>query len=173
MKREYLAIEKWDDDYNGSGIYSLVDQDGKRYIGQSKHIQNRLHQHRQGLNQVLRNSGRGEACSGLVKAVEEGKRFKVEILKKFENSETSTDELRYWEDFYIKKYGGYDKLYNIAFVPSSNYGYENDLYAQTILVRFTATDIVEWLKGMPYENRHKYLEALVREDIHQGVSKPQ
>lgn len=38
-KKEVLT---WDTDYNGSAIYSLVDENGKRYIGQAKHLQHRL-----------------------------------------------------------------------------------------------------------------------------------
>ena len=54
-RKEYLAIGKWDDMYNGAAIYSLVDQDGKRYIGQAKKLQNRLEQHRISLNNIVRN----------------------------------------------------------------------------------------------------------------------
>lgn len=37
--KDYSILEKWIDDYNGAAIYSLVDENGKRYIGQAIHLQ--------------------------------------------------------------------------------------------------------------------------------------
>lgn len=32
-------------EYNGSAVYALVDENGKRYIGSTKHLRSRMKQH--------------------------------------------------------------------------------------------------------------------------------
>ena len=52
--KDYSILEKWIDDYNGAAIYSLVDENGKRYIGQAIHLQQRLETHRRVLNRAYK-----------------------------------------------------------------------------------------------------------------------
>ena len=163
MKVEYLAIDKWDDTYNEGGIYALVDQDGKRYIGRAKHIQNRLHQHRVALNSIIR-TGKCCATEGneLVEAVKNGKRFKAEILKKICFSESTENNFRYWENYYVQKYGGYPALYNTAFIYPVNPFCKryDDL---EIALRFYDPDIIEWLDRQ--ERVNSYIKQLIRDDM--------
>jgi predicted GIY-YIG superfamily endonuclease len=113
--KDYSILEKWIDDYNGAAIYSLVDENGKRYIGQAIHLQQRLETHRRVLNRaykglpitVIENEN-------LLNAASKGKKFKVEILLKIPWYETTVNMLRYYENYYFQKYGGYNGTYNIA-----------------------------------------------------------
>lgn len=123
--REYIAIGKWQDDYDGAAIYSLVDQDGKRYIGQAMHLQKRLHQHRIALNKVARD-GTTDVAEGmeLKDAVLSGKRFHVEILKKLDWQYATKNMLDYWEGYYFREFGGFKETYNDTWTPEPRWDYE-------------------------------------------------
>ena len=125
MSKKYISLEKWDDDYNGAAIYSLVDSEGKRYIGQATHLQDRLETHRRQLNKAITNP-EGECAEGkkLIDAVKNGMKFKVEILEKIPDDKATVNILRCWEAYYLDCYGGYDNTYNSAAMPSPVWSYE-------------------------------------------------
>lgn len=114
--KNYSILENWIDDYNGAAIYSLVDYKGKRYIGQALHLQQRLETHRRALNKAFKEPNNMEIVenANLIQAVRNGLKFKVEILYKIPWYETTKNMLRYYENYYFLKYGGYNGTYNIA-----------------------------------------------------------
>lgn len=127
----------WNTKYDGSAIYKLTDQDGKVYIGQTKHLQNRMKSHRAAFRRVCkatpqeleeRYMGIGQK---LVDALRNGKVFRMEMLKAFtEVYEASKQELDYWEDYYLKMYGGVDNTYNIEPTSCSERFYPS--YSQSV-----------------------------------------
>ena len=162
MKR-YLAIKKWDDDYNGSAIYSLVDKNGKRYIGQAKTLQRRLESHRIYLNQAYMNPECNvDEGKKLIDAVRCGTIFSVEILRKIPWNKASYNTLRYWENYYLEKYGGIENTYNTACVPSPVWNYPpfNDV---TLAIMIDDADILQKLEETG--NIQGYIKSLIREDI--------
>lgn len=159
--KKYIAIKKWDDDYNGAGIYSLVDENGKRYIGQAKHIQNRLHAHRVNLNRCAK--GLEPSCienANMINYVRNGGVFTAEILYKIPWYESTENELRKQEGYYCEKYG-YKNIYNSAPVPSPIWTYEK---MNDIELRIDCdADILEKLDAVG--NKQGYIKALIRADI--------
>lgn len=118
-KQGETVILPWDDDFTGAAIYSLVDSNGKRYIGQATRLQERLASHQKACASILD----GSATSPLegqkmVRAIKDGVTFKVEILKKLENGEATINNLRYWENEYVKKFGGLEDTYNVSKPPA-------------------------------------------------------
>ncbi len=126
--KDYSILEKWKDDYNEAAIYSLVDENGKRYIGQAIRLQNRLETHRRALNKAYKEPDNEEITenANLIKAVREGLKFRVEILYKIPYYERTKNMLRYYENYYHVKYGGYKNTYNIAPIYAPNWHYEKD-----------------------------------------------
>lgn len=124
--KDYSILEKWIDDYNGAAIYSLVDDKGKRYIGQALHLQQRLETHRRALNKAFKEPNNIEIVenANLIKAVRNGVKFKVEILYKIPYHETTKNMLRYYENYYFQKYGGYNDTYNITPIYAPVWHYE-------------------------------------------------
>lgn len=127
--RDQPEIISWDTDFKGSAVYALVDEDGKRYIGQSKHLLRRLVTHRAALRRIRK----GEHYYGslenakITEAVKNGKTFRVEVLKTFPDVyEASLKQLVYWENYYIEQYGGPEQTYNITYTPGVNPNYEPD-----------------------------------------------
>lgn len=113
--KDYSILEKWIDDYNGAAIYSLVDDKGKRYIGQAIRLQQRLETHRQVLTRAFKHKDVYVVENeNLVNAVRNGIKFKVEILYKIPRCKATVNMLRYYENYYFQKYGGYKNTYNIA-----------------------------------------------------------
>lgn len=93
------------------GIYSLVDDNGKRYIGSSKNIQQRVQSHKFHMNRYLRDGADGYLNPAIEKAVTLGLRFRCEVLAVF-NCDMTATERREIERIYIAKFGGYEALYN-------------------------------------------------------------
>lgn len=163
--KDYSVIRKCPDDYNGAGIYSLVDRNGKRYIGQSIHIQNRIDAHRTELTKVWkRQSPLSNEGSKLVEASMRGETFSVEILKKLKWNEATVNELRKWEAYFLEKYGGIDNTYNGTDVPSPNSAY--DPYNEvTFIVEIPKTD-KDILKRLDeVGNKQGYIKKLIRHEI--------
>jgi hypothetical protein len=158
----YTTIEKWDDLFDGSAIYSLVDQNGKRYIGQAKNLQNRLDTHRRELNKAYqgRNVRINEGAK-LIEAVKNGVRFRVDILKKFQWHEATVNNLRYWENYYLENYGGVDNTYNFAPIPYPVENFED--FNSVELVIDISADILEKLSEV--DNMQGYIKSLIRADI--------
>lgn len=123
--KNYTILENWIDNYNGAAIYSLIDENGKRYIGQAIHLQNRLETHRRALTRAYKHKDAYVVENeNLVNAVRSGLKFKVEILLKIPREETTVNRLRYYENYYFQKYGGYKGTYNIAPIASPIWNYK-------------------------------------------------
>ncbi len=161
-KKRYLAIKKWNDDYNDGAIYSLVDANGKRYIGQAKHLQNRLHTHRIELNRIYNG---GTSCvegKKLIDAVKGGAVFTVEILRKIKWYEMTINELRFWEGYYLEKYGGIDNTYNTIPAYYPNYNFEPDNEVELIIE--IDSEEYNYLNNK-CNNINEYIKNLIREKI--------
>lgn len=115
----------WDTDYDGSAIYALVDDNGKCYVGQSKHLQARLKTHRKCFQAILNgNTNTGEGAK-ITEAVLSGVKFHAKVLKAFpEVYETSRNNLARWERHFFDKLGGLDGTYNSTYAMSVNSYYE-------------------------------------------------
>ena len=97
------------------GIYSLVDDNGKRYIGSSKNIRQRVKSHKSHINTYLRDGVDGFVNPAIKKAVKQGLRFRCEVLAVF-NCDMTETERREIERIYIAKFGGYEALYNYCVI---------------------------------------------------------
>ena len=163
MAKDYTIVKKWDDDFEGSAIYSLIDEDGKRYIGQAVDVQRRLHAHRMALNRAFRNpdaeSDEGQALCDYARS---GRTFTVEILKKFKWSEATYNILCYWEAYFVEKFGGYKNTYNSQIVPVVNEDYApfNDV---RLKVEFTQEELD--FMNQKTDNITEYIKELIRRDI--------
>lgn len=160
--KEYIILQKWDDDFNGGAIYSLVDEGGKRYIGQAIHLQQRLNTHRIELNSAYKGNPHSSEGSKLYDAGRRGVKFHVEVLKKFKWNEVTVNNLRYWEKYYLEKYGGVENTYNSTCVYEPNYSYEpfNDAILE---LEIKDADILDKLSEV--DNMQGYIKKLIREDI--------
>lgn len=161
--KDYTSIEKWDDDYNGAAIYSLVDERGKRYIGQASRLQNRLETHRRELNRAhkSRDTIVSEGAK-LADAARNGARFRIEILEKIDWSKSSVNNLRYWERYYLNKFGGLENTYNSGEIPDPVWTYEafNDV---ALILEIDDADILGFLDRL--ENIQGYIKGLIRQDM--------
>lgn len=165
-QKEYIAIGEWHDDYDGAGIYSLVDQDGKRYIGQALNMQRRLNQHRIALNKVAKNEpGRVAEGMELVDAVASGKRFHVEILKKIDKFNVTKNVLNYWEKYYFEQFGGYDGTYNSQDLYEPRWDYEpyNDVSIKIDFDENEEKDIIAYLDS--YDSPSEEIKRIIREEM--------
>ena len=97
--------------YNGAGVYSLLDDDGKRYIGSSFHIRSRIKQHNTYMRLAIRDGYSGFLNSKMTNALLCGKNFKCEILVKIYR-EITKQELEEIERIFLMHYGGIDNTYN-------------------------------------------------------------
>lgn len=94
-------------DYDGMGVYALVGKsDGKMYIGSSKHILQRLHQHEYHFSC-------GHATKQLQAAVNSGERFDAVILEKIPYGKNQF-YLMGKEAEYIRAYDAINKGYNVS-----------------------------------------------------------
>lgn len=164
MKKDYSALEKWDDDYNGACIYSLIDSNGNRYIGQAMHAKQRYNQHRQELSKAKRGIPSSNEGLKMREAVLSGAVFRFEILIKIDWQDASINILRDLEKYYLDIYGGIDNTYNTAPVTSPNWRcvHFNDVYILLDL-KETDADIIEWLGQQ--DNMQGYIKNLIREDM--------
>lgn len=114
LTRCMSILHECKDPYNGAGIYALVDNYGKKYIGQAKHIQDRIKVHRINMNKIfLTNCFHGENDK-IHEAIMAGKTFDVEILEKIPQEKATRRYLYEREIYYYCQYGGIDNLYNVA-----------------------------------------------------------
>lgn len=163
--KDYTALKNWNDDYNGAAIYSIVDRNGKRYIGQAKHLQQRLDAHRQALNKAYKGIDVNVIENqNLVNAARNGETFSVEILYKIPWYKASRNMLRYYEKYYLDKYGGYKNTYNIAPVYAPNFNYMP--YNEITLGLELDADIIEYLGSM--DNVQGFIKNLIRSYITQN-----
>ena len=98
-------------DYNGVGVYALTDENNKRYIGSSKHVHDRVKQHKSCMITCLR---QGHSCflnSKIEEALKLGAVFSCEVLCEI-HSDVSKHELEEIERIFLKKFGGFENSYN-------------------------------------------------------------
>lgn len=186
-------IQPWEEEYAGAAIYSLVDANGKRYIGQAMHLQERLNSHQKALAEMLQHPEK-RPLEGLkmIKAVRSGVKFRVEVLKKLEGGEATINNLRYWEGFMLEQYGGIENTYNSQIPPVPIWNHEPFNYVivnepsevskhkhraqrienwqkanlRRVTVKLNKTvdaDIIEKIEQL--ENVQGYIKRLIREDI--------
>lgn len=94
-------------------IYCLADEDGRRYVGQTRNLYSRLHQHRHRLDYAFAHPTEWFLYNQkLVRAARDGMHFRAEILRTFDDN-ASHIEMNFWERYYINKYGGLYLTYNI------------------------------------------------------------
>jgi len=162
-KKDYSIVEKWDDDYSGAAIYSLVDKDGKRYVGQAKNLQNRLNTHRAELARVYHNPN-AYTCEGrkLAEAAIKGTKFRVEVLEKIPWSETTVNHLLEREEYWLQKYGGLEGTYNSACIPTINWWWDGNNEVE-LKLSFDEEDIVTKLNQT--DDKQGYIKELIRADI--------
>lgn len=98
-------------DYEGPGIYSITDENGKRYIGSSKNIKRRMFAHNTSMARARNESGIGAINKEMDSAIKSGISFHVEILHKFEGG-CSFYDLVEAEREYIDYFGGTKNTYN-------------------------------------------------------------
>ena len=101
-------------EYSGIGVYALVDENGKRYIGSSKNVQRRIKQHNTHMNVFFRDGHSGFLNPKIEQALSSGAVFSCEVLCEI-HSDVSKYELEEIERIFLNKYGGYDECYN--FIP--------------------------------------------------------
>lgn len=107
MKSKILNIPET----NFGGVYALVDQKGKKYIGSSKDIKKRIIFHDTHIKEYLQNGRDGYLNYKMQKAIDDGAVFRCEILATF-LCEMSSKEMRAIERVFVEKYGGIKDLYN-------------------------------------------------------------
>ena len=97
------------------GIYALIDDNGKRYIGSSKNIKQRVYSHKCHINSYLRDGADGFINPAIKDAVKRGLRFRCEVLAEF-SCDMKAEELREIERIFIEKFGGVQSLYNYSVI---------------------------------------------------------
>lgn len=80
--------------YNGIGIYALVDDTGKMYIGSSKQVHRRIKQHEEAIKA-------GRAAKQIRDAIAAGRSFRCVLLEELPYG-ISTYDLREREFFFIR-----------------------------------------------------------------------
>lgn len=98
-------------EYNGAAIYALVDDNGKRYIGSTLRLRDRISQHNSMMKTVRKNSPNGLVSYKIANAVLEGHTFRCEILAMI-NTNVSKHELEEIERIFLKHFGGIENTYN-------------------------------------------------------------
>lgn len=116
-------MNDWYINYTGAAIYSLVDANGKRYIGQTTNLQRRLKMHKKEIDR-LHNDPDAETSEGikLSEAIRNGMTFDFEVLEYIPWSKATVNELRRLEQHFIDQYGGIENTYNTACIAAPNYG---------------------------------------------------
>lgn len=94
-----------------SGIYALVDENGKMYIGSAINLKKRLIQHNRGMSIALSGEHDAFESQSLQNAVTAGRHFTVSILAVFPCG-LSADFLRKIEREFIAEYSKGVPLYN-------------------------------------------------------------
>lgn len=104
-------------EYDGIGIYALIAENGKMYIGSSKHIKSRIKFH----NSTIKNK---QSCSAALV----GHTFTCQILKRFEYGTITPLQLVKAEEEIVRGLN-HDKLLNFitSDFKTSNHKKENDL----------------------------------------------
>lgn len=102
-------------DYNGAAVYSLVDENGKRYIGSTYNLQQRLNAHAVEFRKVMRAEQTTFMGGKLMEAIKDGRRFRCEILAPLPD-DISKVHMRQIERACFLAAGGLDGTYNSSVV---------------------------------------------------------
>lgn len=97
------------------GIYALIDNNGKMYIGSSKNIKQRVSSHQTHFKTYLRDGVDGFINPAMKEAMRNGLSFKCEVLAKF-NCDLSSTERREIERIFISKFSKLKALYNYSVI---------------------------------------------------------
>ncbi len=98
--------------YNGAAIYALVDQNNKRYVGSTNHLNRRIKTHRCFMNMVLTKGENGFVNPKLTTAIKNGSIFMCEVLA-YIKTELSKNEAEEIERVFIQHFGGIENTYNV------------------------------------------------------------
>lgn len=162
------SLKNWNVDYTGAAIYSLVDSEGKRYIGQAMNLKRRLYMHKKEFDKLKKDPG-SDTCEGskLATAIRNGSRFEVEILKLIPWKNSTVNVLRYWEMYFVNQYGGLENTYNTADVTPPNFNCENFNCISLVIDLSKELDIIQYLKQADNP------EELIKDLIRQGMKSPE
>ena len=120
-KKTFTVLKQWAFDYDGAAIYCLKDQFGMVYVGQAKNLQNRLKQHRYALQRVLE-GGKGDGEGAKIrKAVQGGSVFEASILELISADDSTVNNLREKEAYWVDKFGGLSGTYNTGVMHAPNW----------------------------------------------------
>lgn len=98
-------------DYNGAGVYALVDEYNKKYIGSSIHVRDRIKRHKSCMLSSLRDGHNCFLNPKIERALHLGAVFSCEVLCEV-HSDVSRYELEEIERIFLDKFGGFDGTYN-------------------------------------------------------------
>lgn len=93
------------------GVYALVDDNGKMYIGSSRNIKKRMAFHKTHMNSVVKTGGDGFVNPSMQAAILSGLRFTCIILAEL-SCDMEDTEIREIERVFISHFGGLGNLYN-------------------------------------------------------------
>lgn len=160
------VLQNWKTDYTGAAIYSLVDENGKRYIGQTMNLKRRLYIHNREFN-MIHDDPNAYTTEGktLSEAIRNGRVFTVEVLEYVPCLAASVNNLRNLELYYYEKYGGSANTYNTAPIipPLVNHEPFNMV---TLTIDITEEDIIEYVEQK--DNLNEFIKDLIRKNINKG-----
>lgn len=107
-------------EYNGIGVYALVDDLGRMYIGSSQQVHRRIKLH----EVVIR---KGKAAKKIREAVAAGRVFHCVILEKMDWGSVNRYDLREREFYFIEKYDTIANGYNASTRPETQARREEDI----------------------------------------------
>ena len=98
-------------EYGGPAVYSLIDENGKKYIGSTVNLRRRLKAHASSIRLVQRKGMDAFISDAMADAVRAGHTFRWSVLETFP-ADIPDGILRLAELRHIEKAGGIDSLYN-------------------------------------------------------------
>lgn len=102
--------------YTGAGVYALVDENGKKYIGSAKNVKSRIQKHNKELQKAL-DGETSQASKSMIDAAKAGHIFRAVLVEKLPDTGNMYD-LRDMERRYLDDAGGTKSTYNTAEVPN-------------------------------------------------------
>ena len=98
-------------DFEGAGVYALIDDTGRKYIGSSVNTKKRIMSHEISFQRVLRDGAAPNVGNKLVNAVLSGMQFDAVLLQELPNGANFYD-LMDMEKRYLDENGGCKNTYN-------------------------------------------------------------
>ncbi len=165
-------------DYEGVGIYAVVDENGIMYIGSSVNVKRRLLWH-------SKNIPLNRSSTKLWKAYQEGHKFKAEIIEKLGYG-ISKLYLLQREEYYIKKFETVAKGYNVLYSALGadyhenffriikNPAIKNDLDKRSVLLKLSPNnveklEVIAKSKGESLDNLiDKVIDTIIERTISAG-----